>query len=137
MESTITILSREVREAVHHITGLVALAGQEPLSKQQSLYLAGCREIADRLRRSADDLAELNRPALRRPRAAFDPASAIREVVDLMGTLALQKGLAFDVAIEPSIPPQVHGDRTLVQDTLRRILDNAIRFTPSGYSYVR
>ena len=132
MESTITTLSREVREAIHHITGLIALASQESLSKQQSLYLAGCREIADRLRRSADDLAELDRPAIRRTPAAFNPAGAIREVVDLMGMLALQKGLTFDVAIEPSIPTRVHGDKTLVQDTLRRILDNAIRFTPSG-----
>jgi CheY-like chemotaxis protein len=132
MESTITTLSREVREAIHNITGLIALTSQEPLSKQQSLYLAGCRETADRLRRSADDLVELGRPAIRRALTAFEPAAAIREVVDLMAMLALQKGLTFDVAIEPSIPARIYGDKTLVQDTLRRILDNAIRFTPSG-----
>ena len=132
MESTITTLSREVREAVHHITGLIALASQDPLSKQQSIYLARCRETADRLRRSANDLAELDRPAIRRTPAAFDPAGAIREVVDLMELLALRKGLALEVAIEPSIPTQVYGDKTLVQDTLRRILDNAIQFTPNG-----
>ena len=85
MESTITTLSREVREAVHHITGLIALASQDPLSKQQLLYLAGCRETADRLRRSADDLIELDRPAIRRAFATLDPAGAIRAGSHLPG----------------------------------------------------
>jgi CheY-like chemotaxis protein len=113
--------------------GLMGLAADEQLSENQVRYLAQCREAADQLLRMADDLAELARPeGSIAGSAAFDTLEAIEELAGLMGTLAVRNGLAFHWSAEPGVPTRVLGDKYLLQDMLRRLLDNAIRYTASG-----
>lgn len=133
MEPLFSRLGNEVRQGLHHILGLIELASEEPLSRSQSYSLDHCREAADQLRRTADDLTELAReegPAA--ASAEFSPAEAMGEVAGLMGALAERKGLSFHWSADPGLPARVMGDKNLLQDMLRRVLDNAIRFTESG-----
>ncbi|MDP8990481.1 MAG: response regulator [Acidobacteriota bacterium] len=113
--------------------GLVGLAAEEPLSESQGHYLGQCREAADQLLRMADDLAELARPeGSVAGSAEFDTLEAIEEIAGLMGALAARSGLAFHWDAGPGVPTHVLGDKYLLQDMLRRLLDNAIRYTASG-----
>ena len=126
-------LSSEVRQGLHHILGLIELASEEPLSESQSYSLDHCREAADQLRRTADDLTELGRqegPV--GAGAAFSPSEAVGEIAGLMGALAERKGLSFHWMADPSLPSRAMLDKNMLQDMLRRALDNAIRFTASG-----
>ncbi len=133
MESLFLRLGNEVRQGLHHMLGLMALAAEEPLSRSQLDYLDRCREAADQLLRTSGDLAELSRPQRSAaPGAAFDAAQAVGEIAGLMGALAKRKGLSFHWAAEPCLSSRLLGDKSLIQDMLRRLLDNAIRFTPSG-----
>jgi CheY-like chemotaxis protein len=132
MESSTLRLSNKVREALHNITGLLDLASEEPLSETQLEYLSRCRESAERLVRTANDLAELDRSSVISQTAPFAMAGAMAEVADLMAALAHRKGLLFDWNLDASVPASVNADKCLVQDTLLRLLDNAIRFTTSG-----
>jgi CheY-like chemotaxis protein len=131
MESTLR-LSNKVRETLHQIAGLIELASEEPLSETQSQYLSRCRESADQLVRTANDLAELDRGEVAATVAPFASASTIGEVAELMGVLAARKGLKFDWSIDRSVPARILADKLLLQDTLRRLLDNAVRFTETG-----
>jgi signal transduction histidine kinase len=56
----------------------------------------------------------------------------LRDVGDLYGPVAEEKGLEFNLACESSMP--VYGDRDLLFQALANLLDNAIKYTPAGGS---
>jgi CheY-like chemotaxis protein len=133
MEPFFLRLSNEVRHGLHHILGLIELTAEQPLSESQLHYLDRCRETADQLRREADDLTELARPeGLAADFTSFDASEAIGEIAGLMAALAERKGLSFLWTVDPGQTARIVGDKYLLQDMLRRLLDNAIRFTESG-----
>ena len=133
MKSLMGRLGNEVRETIHHVTGLLDLVAEEPVSEGQLRYLERCRETVDRLLRAANDLAELERSEeVSVTSSPFNVVSAAGEIAELMGALATRKGLTFDYAVDGTIPACVIGDRKLLQDILRRVLDRAVRFTETG-----
>ena len=118
--------------------GVIGLVEEEPLSESQSRHLTRSRESADELLRTVNDLTELARPGAAqnpvtgRP-AAFVLVDALAEIGDLMSILAYRKGLTFNWMIDSTVPDDcIAGDRVLIQDMLRRLIDNAIRFTNHG-----
>lgn len=133
MELLLLKLGNEVRQGIHHMLGLLDFAAEEPLTSGQLECFDRCRAAADRLLRTAGDLAELDHTSTRpRQLAPFDLPEAIQEIAALMGTLAGRVGLEFHCYVDiPPMPP-VLGDKFLIQDILRRLLDNAIQFTSSG-----
>lgn len=133
MESFTQKLVTDVRLALHHITGLIELAREERKPGSQSRNLAGCLECADDLLRKASDYAELDRPDVKtRTLVSFGLFEAVAEVAELMEVLARRKGLDFFWSVETSGLRRLRGDRLAIQDCLRRLLDNAIRYTSSG-----
>jgi CheY-like chemotaxis protein len=46
--------------------------------------------------------------------------------------LAVDKGLNFDVAVAPGIPPALFADEQRLQQVLRNLLSNAVKFTAHG-----
>jgi DNA-binding response OmpR family regulator len=59
------------------------------------------------------------------------PTSVIRETVEMMGSLAEQKGLDLIVDVPEQLPP-VFLDRLRIRQVLLNLLNNAIRLTDSG-----
>jgi signal transduction histidine kinase len=77
------------------------------------------------------DLARLLMGALRAEVRRFDAASLVAEVVDTFVPLAVAKGLTLASSV-PSEPFCVQTDAHRLRQTLRYIIDNAIKFTPRG-----
>jgi signal transduction histidine kinase len=66
-------------------------------------------------------------------RSAFggvDLGEMVRETADLYSPLAEEKQIRLDVRVDTSA--SVHGDRDLLIEVIANLLDNAIKFTPSG-----
>jgi signal transduction histidine kinase len=66
-------------------------------------------------------------------RAAFhqvDLADVAREAIDLYEPIAEQKGIQIGWRVDPVSP--VRGDGDLLFEAVANLLDNAIKFTPSG-----
>jgi len=123
----------EVRHSLHSMLGFLELAVEEPLSDRQLVYLAQCRTGADRLLRVASDLWELSQPeSPPHPCSAFQVEDAVSEVVDLTRIFASRKGLDLECVFPAGSQGRIQGPRGLIQDTLRRLLDNAVKFTERG-----
>lgn len=60
----------------------------------------------------------------------FDLQDAVQEVADLYQPVAAEKQIAF--TLETVDAPPVYGDRDLIMEAVANIVDNAVKYTPSG-----
>jgi len=124
-------LGNEVRQTTHHLTGWMELAAGESDPDARSQYINDCRDAADRLVRVAEDLEELASSDRATASEPFLFKESMTELSDLMADIAGQHGISLQTSIAPAVPASVVGDASLLQDTLRRLIDNAIRFSGS------
>lgn len=61
---------------------------------------------------------------------SFDLRALVEEIADLYGPLAEDKGLDFGSTLDEV--GSIHADRALLFEALGNMLDNAIKFTPTG-----
>jgi signal transduction histidine kinase len=88
---------------------------------------------ADAMIQSFNALLSIARAEAGSERAAFEPvdlSEVCRDLADLYGPLAEEKGLTFISACPPSLVLQ--GNRHLLAQALANLLDNAIKYTPAG-----
>ena len=88
---------------------------------------------ADAMIQSFNALLSIARAEAGSERAAFEPvdlSEVCRDLADLYGPLAEEKGLTFTSACPPRLVLQ--GNRHLLAQALANLLDNAIKYTPAG-----
>jgi signal transduction histidine kinase len=75
-------------------------------------------------------IAEAEAGSARAAMATVDLAEIVNSVVELYEPVADEKGLELRAHLEP--PVLVHGDRHLLAQAAANMLDNALKYTPSG-----
>jgi signal transduction histidine kinase len=101
-----------------------------------TLYAEALRETiteADRLLGTFNALlsiAEAEAGSRRQTMAVVDVAEIARAVAELYEPAAEEKGLRLDIANGGALP--VRGDRHLLSQAIANLLDNALKYTPSG-----
>ncbi len=97
-------------------------------------YVAICLSHAERLQRLIDDLLVLSNIELgqvRLSRRPVDLEGAVDETFELLSTKAEERGVRLVKAI-PDRFPRLLVDRNRLLQILLNLVDNAIKFTPSG-----
>src|SRR6185369_17737042 len=51
--------------------------------------------------------------------------------------MAQDKGLDFNVILDPALPPSIHTDNQRLQQVVRNLLSNAMKFTEEGSVQLR
>ncbi len=75
-------------------------------------------------------ISEIEAGARRSAFDDFDLVPVLADLAELYSALAEDGGLSLEVRLPPELP--IHGDRGLVQQAVANLLDNAIKFSPSG-----
>ena len=75
-------------------------------------------------------IAEIEAGSRRSAFARLDLAPLIADVAELYGAVAEEKGIALSVDASAHVP--AFGDRELVQQAVANLVDNAVKFSPSG-----
>jgi signal transduction histidine kinase/ligand-binding sensor domain-containing protein/CheY-like chemotaxis protein len=131
----LAMLGHEVRTPMTGVLGMSELLLGTPLNPQQRGYVGAIRGAGEHLLRlvnDALDLARIESGKLELADEAFDLHALMEELAALIGPLARQRGLVFEMAIGEDSPRQLRGDAARVRQILLNLLGNAVKFTERG-----
>jgi signal transduction histidine kinase len=128
-------VSHELRTPLTGIVGLARLLEQTELDDRQLQYASAIGESSRSLLELVDDLldfSKLESDRLELNRAAFDPTELVQSVLRLFEPTAERQECELQAEIESDVPVQVVGDSLRIQQVLRNLVSNAIKFTSQG-----
>ncbi|TPK74863.1 sensor histidine kinase [Mesorhizobium sp. B2-4-15] len=131
---------RFIANAAHQLRTPLALlstqasyALRETSADQRQEALVALQASSGKLARLAEQLLTLSRaePGSRRPRAdRIDLTEAARQVLETHAPYAIARKI--DLGLEEAGPVPVIGDGTMLREMIVNLVDNALRYSPSG-----
>jgi two-component system, NtrC family, sensor histidine kinase KinB len=130
----VATVSHDLRAPLNSIAGFAHALGQVgPLTKQQEEFTSRIADSADRMSSLVSALLDLARidSRLEQVRETCDVEGLIREVLTELQGQAITRDI--DLAMEVvQTPPPVVCDPTQLHQAISNLVDNAIKYSPSG-----
>ncbi|MCA1750672.1 MAG: PAS domain S-box protein [Flavobacteriales bacterium] len=128
-------MSHEIRTPLNIIIGMIRELSKEKLTSDQHFYVRESKRSADHLLALVNDLLDITKIESGDMEIVHEPFN-LAEVTDsayaLMKGQAMQKGLDFQLRLDPRIRHELEGDATRLKQILINLLDNAFKFTDYG-----
>ncbi len=129
-------MSHEIRTPMNAVLGILdLLKGTELGSEQQRLIRIG-RESGELLMSIINDILEFSKMEagkLQIENIHFDLHRLLDSSIDLLRPQADHKGLKLELCLDQGLPRYAKGDPDRLRQILLNLVNNAIKFTPSGY----
>ncbi len=133
-------MSHEIRTPMNGIVGFTRLLSQQPLSSEQQDYARAVQDCADSLLTLINDILDLSKIEAKQMQiesVEFDPRELAESVVLLFSLQAASKHLEIGCHVTSNVPRRVCGDPTRMRQVMSNLLGNAIKFTSSGFVFLR
>ncbi|MBR0993084.1 response regulator [Bradyrhizobium japonicum] len=131
----LAIMSHEIRSPLSGMVGMIELLRDTQLNEEQKRYAELARESSNSLLDVINDIldfSKLEAGHTSTERVDFDVIDLVNGVVRLVRPKAQDKGLDVEVIVATQLPRWLSGDPTRLRQVLLNLVNNAIKFTPSG-----
>jgi len=131
----IATMSHELRTPMNAIMGAINLLEDDGISEEQLQYIQMAKKAADDLLAMLDNILDF--PGLETANTQLDIVEIdIRHMIDSLINSHLpsikDKDLVLKSLVENNVANQYRGDATRIRKVISHLLNNAIKFTPSG-----
>jgi two-component system sensor histidine kinase BarA len=133
-------VGHELRTPISGVLGSSELLAKTALDAPQREHVATIRESASQLREVIDailDYSKMEADDLHLESVPFDPRDGLEEVMAEVAGRAFAAGLELVGLVYDDVPRALEGDPGRLRQVLLALVDNAVKFTPSGEVIVR
>jgi len=128
-------ITHELRTPLNGVMGMVQAMANDRLDEAQRHRLEIVRGSGQALLQIINNVLDISKIEMGRVEvspAAFDLKPMVEDLGRLYAALAIEKGLAFTLAVDPSAEGWSHGDEVRLRQVLSNLLSNALKFTERG-----
>ena len=128
-------VSHEVRTPLNGIMGIAEILAGTELDREQLAYVEAVKTSGAALATLIDEILDFSRieaGKLELGSEAFDLATVVEGVVELLAPRAQDKGLEIAAFLAPDLERMVVGDAVRLRQVLTNLAGNAVKFTAEG-----
>ncbi len=131
----LAMMSHEIRTPINAVMGLSYLCLQTDVTPKQKDYLEKIHRSSEALLRIINDVLDFSKIEAGRLEIElvdFDLENVVRNVVVMISMKAEQKSLELRFCIDQRIPGRLIGDPLRLEQVIKNLADNAVKFTERG-----
>ena len=129
-------MSHEIRTPINTVLGLnEIILRQEDASdeiRKDARNIQGAGKMLLALINDILDVSKIEAGKMEIVPVNYDVSSLISEIVNMIWLKAEEKGLKFNVDIDPNVPVSLFGDEVRIKQILINLLNNAVKYTKEG-----
>lgn len=128
-------MSHEIRTPINTIIGLNEMTLRECTDEEiaeNSRNIQAASNILLSIINDILDMSKIESGKMDIVRVQYDVGKMLSEIVNMIWVKAHEKGLEFQISVDPSMPAQLFSDEVRIKQILINLLNNAIKYTPSG-----
>ena len=128
-------MSHEIRSPLNAVLGSVELLLGSTLQKEQRIYATTAKEAGDALLNTINDILDFSKIEAGQmvlESREFEPDKLVAQVLQILASKALEKGVHLASFINRNVPQTLVGDPQRLRQVIHNLVDNAIKFSSSG-----
>ncbi len=128
-------MSHEIRTPINAVIGMNEMVLRESSEEDVKKYSMDIKTSAHALLGIINDILDFSKIESGKMEivpAEYEFNSMLNDLYNIFSLRAQEKGLRFDVSVEPSLPSRLYGDDLRIRQVLTNLLTNAVKYTRKG-----
>ncbi|MCR4903577.1 MAG: DegV family EDD domain-containing protein [Butyrivibrio sp.] len=129
-------MSHEIRTPINGIIGMNTMLMRECNDQNLLEYSMNIQSASQTLLSLINDILDVSKVEagkLEIIEAEYDTFSVINDCYQIAHSRSVNKGLEFEIEMDPEIPSVLYGDEVRIKQIINNILSNAVKYTRDGY----